>query len=160
MSRYPWPKCCVHDNGGEFVGWEFQQFLDKCNVTDMPTTIAKIPRFLLASKSKAIHHCHCLSHTSPPMPHHPHKARINTLCVWTQYLLLVSSWQAIIIFIKRIINCLYLTNNLCHWLSSSLASPIPPHPCHTICTRWGQTCCVYFSNASHWWLYVQPSLCW
>ena len=32
MARYPWPKRCVHDNGGEFVGWEFQQFLDKCNV--------------------------------------------------------------------------------------------------------------------------------
>ena len=38
MARYPWPKCCVHDNGGEFVGWEFQQFLDKCNVKDVPTT--------------------------------------------------------------------------------------------------------------------------
>ena len=38
MARYPWPKRCVHDNGGEFVGWEFQQFLDKCNVKDVPTT--------------------------------------------------------------------------------------------------------------------------
>jgi len=38
MAKYPWPKRCVHDNGGEFVGWEFQQFLDKCNVKDMPTT--------------------------------------------------------------------------------------------------------------------------
>ena len=39
MARYPWPKCCVHANGGKFVGWEFQQFLDKCNVRDVPTTI-------------------------------------------------------------------------------------------------------------------------
>ena len=38
MARYPSPKHCVHDNGGEFVGWEFQQFLDKCNVKDVPTT--------------------------------------------------------------------------------------------------------------------------
>ena len=38
MARYPWPKCCVHDNGGEFVGWEFQQFLQKENVKDIPTT--------------------------------------------------------------------------------------------------------------------------
>jgi len=38
MTRYPWPKRCVHNNGGEFVGWEFQQFLDKCNVKDVPTT--------------------------------------------------------------------------------------------------------------------------
>ena len=38
MARYPWPTCCVHDNGGEFVGWEFQEFLDKCNVKDIPTT--------------------------------------------------------------------------------------------------------------------------
>ena len=26
------------DNGGKFVGWEFLQFLDKCNVKDVPTT--------------------------------------------------------------------------------------------------------------------------
>ena len=38
MARYPWPKRYVHDNGGEFVDWEFQQFLDKCNVKDVPTT--------------------------------------------------------------------------------------------------------------------------
>ena len=38
MARYPWPKCCVHDNGGEFTGWEFQQFLTKTGVKDVPTT--------------------------------------------------------------------------------------------------------------------------
>ena len=38
MARYPWPKRCVDDNGGKFVGWEFQQFLDKCNGKDVPTT--------------------------------------------------------------------------------------------------------------------------
>ena len=38
MARYPWPKRCVHDNGGELVGWEFQEFLQKYNVKHVPTT--------------------------------------------------------------------------------------------------------------------------
>ena len=38
MARYPWPKCCVHNNGGEFTGWEFQQLLAKTGVQDVPTT--------------------------------------------------------------------------------------------------------------------------
>lgn len=27
LSRYPRPNRCIHDNGGEFVGWEFQELL-------------------------------------------------------------------------------------------------------------------------------------
>ena len=38
LARYPWPKRCVHDNGGEFVGWEFQELLQKCTIKDVPTT--------------------------------------------------------------------------------------------------------------------------
>ena len=38
MARYLWPKRCIHNNGGEFARWEFQQFLDKCNFKDVPTT--------------------------------------------------------------------------------------------------------------------------
>ena len=38
MARYPWPKRCVHDKGGEFVGWKFQEFLQKSNVKDISTT--------------------------------------------------------------------------------------------------------------------------
>jgi len=38
MARHPLPKRCIHDNGGELAGWEFQQFLDKCNIKDVPTT--------------------------------------------------------------------------------------------------------------------------
>ena len=38
MARYPWPKRCVHDNGGEFAGWEFQEFLTRTGVKDVPTT--------------------------------------------------------------------------------------------------------------------------
>ena len=28
LARYPWPERCIHDNGGEFVGHEFQQLLE------------------------------------------------------------------------------------------------------------------------------------
>jgi hypothetical protein len=38
LSRYPMPKKCVHDNGGEFIGWEFQELLEKCGIKDSPTT--------------------------------------------------------------------------------------------------------------------------
>ena len=38
LTRYPWPMKCIHDNGGEFTGWEFQQLLEQCNIKDTPTT--------------------------------------------------------------------------------------------------------------------------
>lgn len=38
LARYPWPEVCVHDNGNEFVGWEFQQLLEQCAIRDRPTT--------------------------------------------------------------------------------------------------------------------------
>lgn len=38
LSRYPWPEVCVHDNGGEFVGYQFQRLLEQCNIRDRPTT--------------------------------------------------------------------------------------------------------------------------
>jgi hypothetical protein len=38
LSRYPWPKCCVHDNDGEFVGPEFQFLLQGCRIKDAPTS--------------------------------------------------------------------------------------------------------------------------
>ena len=38
LSRYPWPKRCVHDQGGEFTGWEFQQLLEQCNIISRPIT--------------------------------------------------------------------------------------------------------------------------
>ena len=27
LSRCPWPENCIHDNGREFTGWEFQKLL-------------------------------------------------------------------------------------------------------------------------------------
>ena len=38
LTRYPWPMKCIHDNGGEFTGWEFQDLLEQCNIEDTPTT--------------------------------------------------------------------------------------------------------------------------
>jgi len=38
LSRYPWPSVCVHDNGGEFVGFHFQRLLEQCGIRDRPTT--------------------------------------------------------------------------------------------------------------------------
>jgi hypothetical protein len=35
-SRYPWPECCVHNNGGEFVGPKFQFLLQGCRIKDAP----------------------------------------------------------------------------------------------------------------------------
>ena len=38
LSRYPWPERCIHDNGGEFTGWEFQELLQNANIADVPTS--------------------------------------------------------------------------------------------------------------------------
>ena len=43
LSRYPRPNRCIHDNGGEFIGWEFQQKLQQHGIKDVPTT-AKNPQ--------------------------------------------------------------------------------------------------------------------
>ena len=38
LSRCPWPERYVHDNEGEFTGWEFQRLLEKCKINNTPTT--------------------------------------------------------------------------------------------------------------------------
>ena len=38
LSRYPLPARCIHDNGGEFIGPEFQYLLQGCRIKDVPTT--------------------------------------------------------------------------------------------------------------------------
>ena len=38
LSRYPRPNRCVHDNGGEFIGHEFQTMLQQHGIQDAPTT--------------------------------------------------------------------------------------------------------------------------
>ncbi len=43
LSIYPWPERCVHDNGGEFVGPEFQLLLQGFRIKDAPTS-SKYPQ--------------------------------------------------------------------------------------------------------------------
>lgn len=38
LSRYPWPQKCIHDNGGEFIGWEFQLLCERANIRHKETT--------------------------------------------------------------------------------------------------------------------------
>ena len=38
LARYPCPKRCIHDNGGEFNGHQFQELLVKYQIKDVPTT--------------------------------------------------------------------------------------------------------------------------
>ena len=38
LARYPWPRRCVHDNGGEFIGHEFQMTLEAIGIKDVTTT--------------------------------------------------------------------------------------------------------------------------
>jgi hypothetical protein len=38
LSRYPRPLECIHDPGGEFVGWEFQETLADNGIIPRPTT--------------------------------------------------------------------------------------------------------------------------
>lgn len=38
LARYPLPARCVHDNGGEFTGYEFQRRLEVLGIKDVPTT--------------------------------------------------------------------------------------------------------------------------
>lgn len=39
LARYPKPNRCIHDNGGEFTGEEFQKMLRLHHIKDVPTTI-------------------------------------------------------------------------------------------------------------------------
>ncbi len=38
LSQYSWPAQCIHDNGGKFIGPEFQFLLQGCRIKDVPTT--------------------------------------------------------------------------------------------------------------------------
>ena len=43
LSRYPRPMNCIHDQGGEFTGFDFRNMLDRHGIVDRPTT-AKNPQ--------------------------------------------------------------------------------------------------------------------
>jgi hypothetical protein len=39
LARYPWPMCCVHDQGSKFIGADFQYILMCVGIKDVPTTV-------------------------------------------------------------------------------------------------------------------------
>ena len=39
LSRYPRPLKCIHDNGGEFIGWNFQEMLTRAGIRSKPTSV-------------------------------------------------------------------------------------------------------------------------
>ena len=39
LARYPWPMRVIHDNGGEFIGWEFQELMAQLGITSVATTV-------------------------------------------------------------------------------------------------------------------------
>ena len=39
LSRYPNPFNCIHDNGREFIGWNFQEMLTQAGIQSKPTTV-------------------------------------------------------------------------------------------------------------------------
>lgn len=43
LSRFPLPRYCIHDQGGEFLGWPFQQVLQRHGIQKRPIT-AKNPQ--------------------------------------------------------------------------------------------------------------------
>ncbi len=38
LTQYLWPARCIHDNGREFIGPEFQLLLDGCRIKDVSMT--------------------------------------------------------------------------------------------------------------------------
>ena len=39
LARYPRPLKCIHDNGGEFIGWNFQEMLTRAGIRSKPTSV-------------------------------------------------------------------------------------------------------------------------
>ena len=39
LARYPSPNRCIFDNGGEFIGHEFQTLLNQNGIKPVPTTV-------------------------------------------------------------------------------------------------------------------------
>ena len=39
LARYPWPAQIIHNNGGEFIGHEFQDMMRTLGITSKPTTV-------------------------------------------------------------------------------------------------------------------------
>ena len=39
LARYPWPSRCIHNNGGEIIGHEFQHLLMQSGIESKPMTV-------------------------------------------------------------------------------------------------------------------------
>ena len=39
LAQYLRPLKCIHDNGGEFIGWNFQELLTRYGIKSKPTTV-------------------------------------------------------------------------------------------------------------------------
>jgi transposase InsO family protein len=39
LARYPWPMRCVHDQGTEFIGADFQYLLMRAGIKDIPMNV-------------------------------------------------------------------------------------------------------------------------
>ena len=68
LARYPWPFRVVHDNGGEFIGWEFQDLLRRLGIISVLTTVKNPQSNAIVERS---HHTiadiiRVMSHVSPP----------------------------------------------------------------------------------------------
>ena len=50
LARYPKPTRCIHDMGGEFVGWNFQALLSKLHIKDAQST-SKNPQSTLQNEN-------------------------------------------------------------------------------------------------------------
>ena len=68
LARYPWAYRCIHDNGGEFIGHEFQQLLAEVGIVSKPTTVKNPQSNGLVERShKTIADTlRVLLHVSPP----------------------------------------------------------------------------------------------
>ena len=68
LARYPWPFIVVHENGGEFIGWEFQDLLRRLGIIYVPTIVKNPQSNAIVERS---HHTiadilRVMSHVSPP----------------------------------------------------------------------------------------------
>jgi hypothetical protein len=68
LSRYPRPIRCIHDNGGEFTGEQFQLRLQTNGIKDVPTTVKNPQSNAICERmhQTVANSLRCLTYTNPP----------------------------------------------------------------------------------------------
>jgi hypothetical protein len=68
LAQFPKPACCVHDNGGEFIGADFIRVLTVNGVKDILTTIKNPQANAICERmhQTAGNIIHTLTHAQPP----------------------------------------------------------------------------------------------